>query len=103
MIGDKILDLILYEYHFSLSEGKISENELDGFRQQKTSAKGLVKVFDYYNLERYTKLHDATQSINTEIKHNIVESLAGAIFLAEGYLKTKDLVEKFIFFMKTKQ
>ena len=51
MIGDKILDLILYEYHYSLSDGKISKVELDGFRQQKTTEEGLANVFDYYNLE----------------------------------------------------
>ena len=57
-----------------------------------------TKVFYYYNLERYKMKHDATQPINTKIKHNIVELLAGAIFLVEGYLKTKSMVEKFMFF-----
>jgi len=97
IVGDKVLDLVLYKHLYNLFEGKIMKWEMDRKRQEITSAEGLAPVFDYYNLIRYVKLPNPKQPINNALKHNIVESLAGAIFLIEGYPKAEKLLKKFIF------
>ena len=96
LIGDKALDLVLYEQLYRSADGNLKRIEMDNERQKKTSEKGLAAVFDYYDLEKYVKKPDNKMSINRKVKHNIVESLAGAIFLEEGYEKAKDLLTKFI-------
>ena len=97
IIGDKVLDLVLYKQLYNSTGGKIAKWEMDQKRQEITSKEGLAPVFDYYNLLRYVKLFDPKTQINDELKHNIVESLAGAIFLVESYLKAEKLLTKFIF------
>lgn len=96
LIGDKALDLVLYEQLYRNAEGNLTRIEMDNERQKKTSEKGLAAVFDCYDLEKYVKKPDDKMSMNRKVKHNIVESLAGAIFLEEGYEKAKDLLTKFI-------
>lgn len=96
LIGDKALDLVLYEQLYRSVEGNLTKVEMDNERQKKTSEKGLAAVFDYYDLEKFVKKPDDKMSMNRKVKHNIVESLAGAIFLEEGYEKAKDLLTKFI-------
>lgn len=100
MIGDKALDLVLYKYHFTSSEEKIPKKVLDRIRQDKTSKKGLAKVFDFLDLNNHTDLFDRNQKINDKIKHNIVESLAGAIFLVESHEMAEKLLLEFILYPK---
>jgi len=97
IVGDKMLDLVLYKHLYILFKGKIAKWEMDRKRQEITSEEGLALVFDYYNLIRYVKLSNQKQPINNALKHNIVESLAGAIFLVEGYQKAEKLLKKLIF------
>jgi dsRNA-specific ribonuclease len=98
IIGDKALDLVLYEHLYNSSEGKITKQEMDDIRQEKTSKKGLATVLDYYDLQKYIEVHEPKQDINDEVKHNIIEALAGAIFLSERYPKTEELLKKYILF-----
>ena len=97
IVSDKMLDLVLYKHLYISFKGKIAKWEMDRKRQEITSEEGLALVFDYYNLIRYVKLSNHKQPINDALKHNIVESLAGAIFLVEGYPKAEELLKKFIF------
>lgn len=98
MIGDKALDLVLYEHLYNTSEGKITKEEMDDIRKEKTSKKGLALIYDRYGLLKYTDVFDPKQPINDEVKHNIVESLAGAIFLVEGYKIANELLMKFMLY-----
>ncbi len=101
MIGDKALDLVLYEHLYNISGGKTTKKEMDHIRQEKTSKKGLAPIYDKYELQNYVDVFDPKQPINDEVKHNIVESLAGAIFLVEGYTIAEELLMKFILYPDT--
>lgn len=101
MIGDKALDLVLYKHLYNESEGKITKEKMDRVRQEKTSKKGLAPIYDRYELQNYADFFDPKQPVNDEMKHNIVESLAGAIFLVEGYKMAEELLVKFILYPDT--
>ena len=98
LIGDKALDLVLYEQLYKNAEGKITKGKMDKERQNKMSEKGLAAVFDYFNLGKYVQIPDENTPFNNKLKHNIIESIAGAIFLIEDFLKAKELLKQFILY-----
>jgi len=93
LIGDKVLDLVLYHFLYIKYAHTISKKEMDDARQKLMSKRGLTTTFDTFNLEKYLiKPPNHFLELNSGVKHNIVESLIGAIYLEEGF----ELVFKFI-------
>jgi ribonuclease-3 len=93
LIGDKVLDLVLYQNLYKKYENTISKHQMDNLRQRLMSKTGLAYLFDVLNLEPFVNKppkYDLT--FNPTVKHNIVESLIGATYLEEGY----ELAYKFI-------
>jgi len=93
LIGDKVLDLILYHFLFLRYEHTISKKDMDDARQELMSKQGLKIIFDIFNLEKYLiKPPNHFLELSPGVKHNIVEALIGAIYLEEGF----EIVFKFV-------
>lgn len=93
LIGDKVLDLVLYHFLYIKYAHKISKKEMDDARQKLMSKQGLAPNFNIFNLEKYLiKPPNHYLELSSGVKHNIVEALVGAIYLEEGI----ELVFKFI-------
>lgn len=89
LIGDKVLDLALYDYLYKKYWNSISKEKMDDRRKKLLSKKGLAKIFDNLNLSNFiVKPPNHYLPLNNEVKHNIVESIIGAIFQEVGYLVT---------------
>lgn len=97
-VGDKALDLVLYDYLYKNSGGKIHKEDMDNLRKEKCSQEGFVPIFDLHDLQKYAEFFDPKQPISGKVKHNFVESLAGAIFLIEGYEVARDILLKFFLY-----
>jgi len=93
LIGDKVLDLILYHFLYKKYANTISKEHMDNSRKKLMSAAGLAKIFDSFNLKKFlVKPPNYDLPLSPNVKHNIVESLIGAIYLEDGY----DIAFKFI-------
>ena len=86
LIGDKVLDLILYHFLFLRYSHTLSKKEMDDARQDLMSKQGLKIIFDIFDLEKYIiKPPKHILELSPGVKHNIVEALIGAIYLEEGF------------------
>ncbi len=86
LIGDKVLDLALYDYLYSKFSNSISKKQMDDYRQKLLSKTGLEKIFNILDLEKFVvKPPNHKLEFNPKVKHNIVEALTGAIYLEDGY------------------
>ena len=93
LIGDKVLDLVLYHFLYLKYKYSISKKEMDNARQKLMSKQGLEPIFNTLYLEKYLiKPPNHILELNPGVKHNIVEALIGAIYLEDGI----ELVFKFI-------
>lgn len=93
LIGDKVLDLVLYHFLYIKDAHTISKKDMDDARQKLMSKWGLSTTFNIFNLEKYIiKPPNHFLELTPGVKHNIVEALVGAIYLEEGI----NLVFKFI-------
>jgi len=97
LIGDKVLDLVLYHFLYKKYKNTISKGKMDNLRQELMSAIGLSKIFDFINLGDFLiKPPNYNLPLSPKVKHNIVESLIGAIFLEDGYeIAFKFIIELF--------
>ncbi len=97
LIGDKVLDLILYHLLYKTHASTISKIEMDNKRQKLMSATGLEIIFDTFNLGNFMiKPPNHYLPLNPKVKHNIVEALCGAIYLEDGYKTAYEFITLFI-------
>lgn len=93
LIGDKVLDLVLYHYLHTKYRFTISKKQMDDFRKKLMSKSGLEKLFDAFNLKNYLiKPPNHKLTLSPKVKHNIVESLFGAIYIEDGISKVSEFM-----------
>jgi ribonuclease III len=95
LIGDKLIDLILFEHAYS--KGK-SSSEMDDLRKKSSSRPSLNKAMREIGVEGHWFLNPGTEA-NTEknsakLGEDTFEALVGAIYLDQGLQKARCFVTK---------
>ena len=95
-LGDAILDSITAEFLF-LKFPESNEGTLTKLKSKIVNRKNLCKLGEEIGI-REVLLYNNNRSINiATLEGNAFEALIGAIYLDGGYLKTKKVIEQYIF------
>lgn len=97
-LGDAVLEIIVTEYLFLNYQEP--EGVLTSWRAALVNAQMLMKISQKFDLNEYILLSKGeTKDVGRARQYilaNGVESLVGAIYLDQGYDKTKEFITKFI-------
>ncbi len=95
-LGDAILDSITAEFLF-LKFPESNEGALTKLKSKIVNRKNLCKLGEEIGI-REVLLYNNNRSINiSTLEGNAFEALIGAIYLDGGYVKTKKIIEQYIF------
>lgn len=99
-VGDKVLDLVIFEYGFS--EGK-EKSEIDTLRQKHAGNKKLFEITKKKDLKRfcYHQEHFSCddnipehKKVSANQHDSVVEAIIGAIYLDSGLDKAREWIYK---------
>ncbi len=97
-LGDAVIGKLISEFLF-LEKPKINSGTLSLLRASLISEESFSKIAKNMNLEKYCFLGkgENREKLPISIYADMFESLIGAIFLADGETKTKEVLEKYLF------
>ena len=100
MLGDKVIDLILYKKLYNTlktTEIIFNKGKMDRKRQEYFNRKKQAKIFDELNLE--SLLIAQHESPSVKVKHTVLEAIFGALYLLFDIEKTSEFLKKIAILM----
>jgi ribonuclease-3 len=98
-LGDSVLGLIVTDELYKLFPD-LDESRLSPLRSGVVNMKALAQIAREVNLGRYLRIGKGEETTNGREKNSILadtfEALVGAIYLEHGYLKSAEVISKWI-------